>query len=270
MPRKPNAGAELKPYAISRDPTTNTAEINMYGEVVAARPTDFRGAPIPGDYIILQEFLEDLNELATCSRIVVHINSGGGDMYAGVSICHRLRELDAEIITIVDGLAASAASVIFMAGDIRRVYPGSNIMIHSAAVALCGYYRGHDLIQTIDRLDAHTQSMVNIYAQCTGKTEDEIHAMVDGTETWFTGKKAVNEGFATELAEAPAKALQLRLSPDRAQLVSGSYAVAAKLFNSIPDTVPVMTQAEYAAMQGPANDTPKQGIALLIENMLSN
>lgn len=266
----PDITQGLRPYAISRDNAANTAEINMYGAVVAARPVDWRGDPIPGDFIILQEFLDDLNELATCSRITIHINSGGGDMYAGVAIYHRLLELDAEVVTIVDGLAASAASVIFVAGDIRRVYPGSNIMIHSAAVALCGYYRDYDLTQSLDRVNAHTQSMINIYADRTGKTEDEIHAMVDGKETWFTGKAAVDEGFATELAAAPSKAVQLKYSPDRAQLCCGSYAVAASLFTNIPGSVPVMTQAEYDAMRQPANDAPKQGIALLIENMLSH
>lgn len=269
MPRKPNPPAGLKAYAISRDPTTNTAEINMYGEVVAVQPTDWWGDPIPGDYVILQDFLADLNELATCSRIIIHINSGGGDMYAGVSIHNRLRELGAEIVTVADGLAASSASVIFMAGDVRRVYPGSNVMIHSAATGLCGYYQIQDVETALERLRAHNQSMINIYADRTGKTEEEIHAMVDGKETWFTGKAAVDEGFATELAAAPSKAVQLKYSPDRAQLCCGSYAVAASLFSNIPGSVPVMTQAEYDAMRQPANDTPKQGIALLIKNMLS-
>ena len=57
MPRNLKNPAGLKAYAISRDPTTNTAEINMYGEVVAVQPTDWWGDPIPGDYVILQDFL---------------------------------------------------------------------------------------------------------------------------------------------------------------------------------------------------------------------
>ena len=265
MPRTKNSPAGLKAYAITRDPTTNTAEINMYGEVVAVQPTDWWGDPIPGDYVILQDFLADLNELATCSRIIIHINSGGGDMYAGVSIHNRLRELGADIVTIADGLAASSASVIFMAGDTRRVYPGSNVMIHSAANGLCGYYQIQDVETVLERLKAHNQSMVNIYAERTGKTEEEIHAMVDGKETWFTGKAAVDAGFATELATAPSKAPQLRLSPDRAQLCCGSYAVAAKLFTSIPGDIPVMTQAEYAAMQEPAANP----LANLIQSIIN-
>lgn len=241
----------LRAYAITRNTATNTAEVNMYGEVVEAQPTDWFGDPIPGNYIILSDFLDDLNELATCSRIVIHINSGGGDMYAGVSIYNRLRELGGEIVTVCDGLAASAASVIFMAGDVRRVFAGSNIMIHSAATRLCGYYQDGDVEKALNQLRAHNQSMVNIYVERTGKTEEEIHAMVDGTETWFTGGKAVSEGFATELAENTGKTVALKYSPDRAQLVSGSYAVAARCFRSIPDGVPVMTQAEYEAAQNP-------------------
>lgn len=248
----PDIKKGLKAYAITRDAATNTAEVNMYGEVVDARPIDWwTEEPIPGNFIVLQEFLDDLNELATCSRIVIHINSGGGDMYAGVSIFNRLRELGAEIVTVCDGLAASAASVIFMAGDIRRVFAGSNIMVHSAATRLCGYYQDGDVEKALNQLRAHNQSMVNIYVERTGKTEEEIHAMVDGTETWFTGGKAVSEGFATELTANTGKTVALKLSPDRAQLVSGSYAVAARCFRSIPDGVPVMTQAEYEAAQNP-------------------
>lgn len=263
----PNIPKGLKAYAITRNTATNTAEVNMYGEVVEVQPTDWSGELIPGNYIILADFLDDLNELTTYSRIVIHINSGGGDMYAGVSIYNRLRELGAEIVTVCDGLAASAASVIFMAGDVRRVFAGSNVMIHSAASWMGGYYRDHDMEKALNRLRAHTQSMVNIYADRTGKTEEEIHAMVDGTETWFTGGKAVSEGFATELAENPGKSVTLKYSPDRAQLVSGSYAVAARCFHSIPDGVPVMTQAEFDAAQNP-DKSSLQGIALLIHNLI--
>lgn len=264
----PNIPKGLKAYAITRDAATNTAEINMYGEVVENRPIDWWSEePIDGNFIVLSEFLNDLNELATCSRIVIHINSGGGDMYAGVSIYNRLRELGAEIVTVCDGLAASAASVIFMAGDVRRVFAGSNVMIHSAATRLFGYHQDADVEKALNQLRAHNQSMVNIYVERTGKTEEEIHAMVDGTETWFTGGKAVSEGFATELAKNPGKSVTLKLSPDRAQLVAGSYAVAARCFRSIPDGVPVMTQAEFDAAQNP-DESSLQGIALLIHNLI--
>ena len=152
----PNIPKGLKAYAITRDAATNTAEINMYGEVVENRPIDWWSEePIDGNFIVLSEFLKDLNELATCSRIVIHINSGGGDMYAGVSIYNRLRELGAEIVTVCDGLAASAASVIFMAGDVRRVFAGSNVMIHSAATRLCGYYRDADVEKALEILRAN-------------------------------------------------------------------------------------------------------------------
>ena len=168
---------------------------------------------------------------------------------------------------MADGLAASSASVIFMAGDVRRVYPGSNVMIHSAANGLCGYYQIQDLETALERLKAHNQSMINIYADRTGKTEEEIHAMVDGKgkEAWFTGKVAVDEGFATELAAAPSKAVQLKYSPDRTQLCCGSYAVAASLFSNIPGSVPVMTQAEYDAMRKPAANS----LANIIQSIIN-
>lgn len=113
---------------------TNDAEINLYGEVVATRPVDFwTGKPLPGDYIEQDAFLRDLDELSTKDNITVHINSVGGDFYAGLAIYNRLRSLNASITTINDSLAASAGSIIFVAGDKgkRKVNAGSNLMIHA-------------------------------------------------------------------------------------------------------------------------------------------
>ena len=118
------------PYNIVINEDTNSAEINMYGEVVATRPTDWwTGETIPGNFIAQDEFLRDLEGLTGKDSITVHINSVGGDMYAGIAIYNRLKGLAANVTTINDGLAASAGSLIFMAGDTRKVNAGSNIAI---------------------------------------------------------------------------------------------------------------------------------------------
>ena len=100
----------IKAYNIL-DVGETDAEINMYGEVVDARPRDWwTGEEIPGNYIALDEFLHDLDGLKDKANITVHINSVGGDLYGGISIYNRLKALPANITTINDGLAASAGS----------------------------------------------------------------------------------------------------------------------------------------------------------------
>ena len=110
------------------------AEINMYGEVVSNIPTDWwTGEKLPGNYIAVEEFLQDLESIQDKENITVHINSPGGELYAGVAIYNRLKELSGTVTTINDGLCASAASLIFQAGDIRRMNKGSNLMAHGVS-----------------------------------------------------------------------------------------------------------------------------------------
>ena len=75
----------------------NEAEITMYGEIVEQRPTDWwTGRPIEGNFIIGDEFLEDLKQIENCSAITIRMNSGGGDAAVSIMIHNRLRELAAK------------------------------------------------------------------------------------------------------------------------------------------------------------------------------
>ena len=173
---KPKNKAILKPYNIVIDEGGNSARVDMYGEVVSARPVDWwTGEPIPGNFIAQDEFLKDLSELEGKDEVTVHINSVGGDMYAGIAIYNRLKGLAAHVTTINDGLAASAGSLIFMAGDDRKMHAGSNLMIHGAAAFLCGYYQVQDLRIAEKQMDAHNRAGINIYAERTGRDEQEDH-----------------------------------------------------------------------------------------------
>lgn len=252
----------MKPYNIVVNEADNSAEINMYGEVVAARPTDWwTGEPIPGNFIAQDEFLRDLEDLAGKDNITVHINSVGGDMYAGIAIYNRLKGLAAKVTTINDGLAASAGSLIFMAGDTRKVNAGSNIMIHGAAGFMYGYYQVQDLRKSIKQLEAHNKAGINIYAEATGKDADSIKAMVD-RETWLTGQEAVDAGFADEVIGGEENPVQMRLSPDRATMMVNGYPVAARFLGNIPETVAVMSAEEWAKVSTPASgEEPPQNSA---------
>ena len=255
---KPSNRGLLKPYNIVIDEGNNTARIDMYGEVVAGHPVDWwTGEPIPGNFIAQDEFLKDLAELEGKDEVTVHINSVGGDMYAGIAIYNRLKGLAAHVTTINDGLAASAGSLIFMAGDDRKMHAGSNLMIHGAAGFLYGYYQVQDLRDAAKQMEAHNKAGVNIYAERTGRDKAEINALV-GAETWMTGEEAVTEGFATETITDEAEPVEMKLAPDKSVVMVNGYPVAARCMGRVPDNVPVMSTEEWAQMSTPksARETP--------------
>lgn len=191
--------ALIKPYnmAIIDD---DSAEINMYGDVVAKVPKDwYTGERISG-YIGVDEFLEDLEDIKDKSNITVHINSGGGDLYAGLAIYNRLKALKGTVTTINDGMAASAASLIFQAGDIRQMNTGSTFMAHGVAGFLFGYYNIDDLKTLVTEFKAHNKAIVNVYAEAMGVSFDEAKGFIDG-ETWLVGQEAVDKGLADEVID---------------------------------------------------------------------
>lgn len=221
---------------------TNDAEINLYGEVVATRPVDFwTGKPLPGDYIEQDAFLRDLDELSTKDNITVHINSVGGDFYAGLAIYNRLRSLNASITTINDSLAASAGSIIFMAGDKgkRKVNAGSNLMIHGVLSFLFGYYNTVDLKAQIKQLDAHNKAAAAAYAEATGLDAETIKAAMS-KDTYMTGQEAVDAGWADEVIGTDAQPVAMALTPDRSLLMVGGHKIAARCFGKLPDNIPVL------------------------------
>lgn len=255
-----NNGA-LKPYTIAMV-GDNDAEISLYGEVVQSHPTDFwTGEKVPGSFIALDEFLRDLDELNTKRNITVHINSVGGDFYAGLAIYNRLRSLNASITTINDSLAASAGSIIFEAGDKgkRKVYAGSNIMVHNVLGFLFGYYNAADLHDTIKTLKNHDKALVAAYKEATGLDEDTIRAAM-AKDTYMTGQEAVDAGWADEVISGDnSKLVNMALSPDRSCLMSNGMAVAARCFGKLPDTIPQMSAEEWAELSTPTNgvETPQ-------------
>lgn len=220
------------------------AEINMYGEVVRTRPVDFwTGKPKPGNYIAMDEFLEELDELSDKDHITVHLNSVGGDIYCGLAIYNRLKSLKAKVTTVNDSLAASAGSVIFQAGDTRKTYKGANVMIHGAACFLYGYYELRDLEKHSRGLNSSNQAMVAVYAERSGRDEASIRALVDA-ETWMTGEQAVEQGFADELVGEEAQ-VAMALSPNRTKLFCNGVALSVASLGRVPEDIPVMSAAQF-------------------------
>jgi ATP-dependent Clp protease protease subunit len=152
------------------------------------------------DEISPKQFREALDKHT--GNITVRINSPGGDVFAGMSIMNMLKDRDGEVTIIVDGLAASIASVIAMAGDKVIMNTGSMMMIHNAWSFAVG--DSQELRKLADQLDKIGESIVSVYATRTGLDADTLKSMLDA-ETWMTADEAVEMGFADEAVEGKTK-----------------------------------------------------------------
>ena len=136
-------------------------------------------------------FKEELN--AGAGPITVWINSVGGDCIAAAQIYNMLVEYPGEVTVKIDGIAASAASVIAMAGDTVLMSPVSTMMIHNPATLAVGDHT--DMEKAIEMLGAVKDSIINAYERKTHLPRHEISRMMD-SETWMDATKAVELGFA--------------------------------------------------------------------------
>lgn len=256
----PHFGMDRKPYTIAMI-GANDAEINMYGEVVQTHPIDWwTGELVPGNFICVDQFLADLATLSTKDNIIIHLNSIGGDFYAGLSIYNRLRSMRASITTINDSLAASAGSIIFMAGDKgkRKCYAGSNLMVHSVlGYTRSGYYNALDHETKAAELRSHNKAAIAAYTEATGLDEETVKAAMD-KDTYMTGQEAVDAGWADEVISGEGETVNMKLSPDKSRLMFKGHAVAACLFGKLPESVAVMSADEWKNIATPASGTEPQ------------
>jgi ATP-dependent Clp protease protease subunit len=145
-----------------------------------------------------KQFAEDLKALGDVSVINVHINSYGGEVFDGVAIYTQLKNHPAKVISHIDGVAASIASVIAMAGDEIRITQAGFLMIHNAAGGVFG--EAKDMRKVADLLDTITATIADVYHARTGQDLDAIRGYMD-SETWFTADQAVEMLFADNVVE---------------------------------------------------------------------
>ena len=144
----------------------------------------------------VQDFLDQLGEV---SKINVHINSGGGSVFGGIAIYNILKRHNAEITVYVEGLAASIASVIAMAGDRIIIPANAQMMIHKPSSIAWG--NADDMRKEAEILDGCQKVILNTYMQHAkeGVTPEQINAMIDA-ETWKDGEEW-QEFFDVEVSE---------------------------------------------------------------------
>ncbi len=166
------------------------AEIVLYGAI---------GASFWEDSITAKQFSEEMKKIdSSVKEISVRINSPGGDVFDGISIYNRLKQHPAKKTVYIDGLAASIASIIALAGDEIVMGDGALYMIHLPWSVAMG--NRNDFENTINRLMDVEEQMVGIYAKKTGMDRSEIRSMLE-KETWLNSSEAVEMGFATTVSE---------------------------------------------------------------------
>ena len=146
--------------------------------------------------VTAKDFAAELDKVEA-DEIDLRINSSGGDVFDGFAIYNLLRDHPATVRTIVDGFAASIASIIALAGDSVEVHEASVVMIHDPWGV--GIGNASELRQLADVLDKTIAApMAKIYADRMDKSVDEIRDLME-SETWYTGEEAVESGFASRL-----------------------------------------------------------------------
>ncbi|WJN60929.1 ClpP-like prohead protease/major capsid protein fusion protein [Pseudomonas sp. SO81] len=156
--------------------------------------------------ITAQQFARELKALGDLSLISLRIHSPGGDVFEGTAIYNLLKHHPARVEAHVDGLAASMASVIAMAADTIYMPENALMMVHRPWGIQGG--EADDMRRYADLLEKIEETMVAAYMAKTGKSEEEIKALLKA-ETWMDGREAVEAGFADLLTEPLAAAAQL-------------------------------------------------------------
>lgn len=188
LSRAINAAPVKIPAGYSIKAKGKEAEIMLYGDV---GDSWFGG-------VTAKQFADDLKAAGSVDTIRLRINSPGGDVFDGLTIYRLLVDHKAKVIVHIDGLAASIASVIAMAGEEIHISESGFLMIHAA----WGFAMGgaEDMRTMAALLDRTTASIRDVYMARTGKTETEIKNWMDA-ETWFSAQEALDNGFATDIAD---------------------------------------------------------------------
>ena len=171
-------------------------EVNGNGEILLYGPIAGESSWW-GDEVTPKAFAEDLESL-NGKDVTVRINSGGGDVFAAHAIHNQLIAHKGKVTVVIDGLAASAATIIAIAGD-RIIMPSNALfMIHNPAIGLSDYYGAEELAKAVEALNTIKESIVAAYRKRCKVSADELAAMMDA-ETWMGAAECLEKGFVDEI-----------------------------------------------------------------------
>lgn len=163
-------------------------QLEMYGPI---------GADFFGDGITAQSVSDAIANAGVHNSITLRLNSPGGDLFEGVAIYNLLKANGKPVNVVVDGMAASAASLIAMAGDKVTMGTGTMMMLHRALAMCAGF--SDDFRKMADTLDTVSASAADLYVAKTGLKKDDILSMMQA-ETWLSAQDCVDKGFANAIS----------------------------------------------------------------------
>lgn len=166
-----------------------------------------------------EQFVKDLNAIST-PTIHLRINSPGGSVFDGTSMYNAIKQHKSKVVVHIDGLAASIASIVALAGDEVRIAENAYLMIHEPWSIAIG--DAEDLRKEADLLDKVSGTIAKTYMDKSGKDEEEIKALMKA-ETWLTGQEALENGFADAVES------------DTEEENSPSNLFDLSIFNNVPD-----------------------------------
>lgn len=194
-------------------------------------------------------FMRDLKGMGELDEIHLSLHSPGGDVLDGWAIYNALKGSKAKITARVEGLAASMASVILQAADVREVHENSYVMIHNPWGFAVG--DAEEMRDTAALLDKLGNGLVIAYVSRTGKDEGEIREMMDA-ETWMDGKEAVERGFADKLLDGVA--LSARAFDNR------KFKMTPKSLQANSETPQEVAPDEETPNPAPVEETPVEAV----------
>jgi ATP-dependent Clp endopeptidase proteolytic subunit ClpP len=178
----------MKPWYNIKAKTDDVTEVYIYEQI---------GEDWFGDGIAAKQFAKDFGAIES-ANINLRINSPGGSVFDGTAIFNAIKRHPATVTAYVDGLAASIASVIALAGDKVVMAKNSLMMIHNAwGMAVGNANEMRDMADTLDKVDS---TIIGTYMDKSGKSEDEVRAAM-AAETWFTADEAIGFGLADEVGD---------------------------------------------------------------------
>lgn len=221
-----------------------------------AKLIDIRGVIVPTDDKWIYNWLEiqatspdDVNKALAAAAgedVTVIINSGGGDVQAGQEIYTALRSYQGHVLIQIQSMAASAASVIAMAGE-SEISPVAQLMIHNVSTRATGDHR--DMEHAAEILRNADRALVSAYVAKTGRQEQEILDMM-ARETWMTAQQAVDQGFVDRImfaeSQTSGNAFQLAASYNSGLLPQETIEKIRGKFNS--ETAKAQAEAQYNYM----------------------
>ncbi len=172
----------------------DTAELQLFGTIQSEE--DWWNE----DCVTYRNFINELNGLGDKKYINVMIHSTGGDVFAANAIYSALVMNKAAITGTIIGICASAATIVLMACDSRKIAKNAILMAHNPSVSLWGSYQAEDLLQMAEVMSQVKKSIVAAYMERLNKTEDEINLLMD-EESWYVGQEAVDAGFCDSVIE---------------------------------------------------------------------